>query len=520
MFGLRKRTIAIILVIIMASAGGLTTWLVLRPSRSEILRIFNWDDFIEPSMVAEFQSYMRARLGTNRFWVRYETYTGNQHLYTTLTTQRSDHDLIVPSAYMLERLHAENRLQRFNLAWLPNLTTGDGAAREIDTTILYETTLNHVQKVTGTTGNIHYGIPYMYGTLGLLVDMHRLAATRHGGDRVAAREWVIDQGWGAMWADGIVPSTKEAGRDNFVVAMFRHYRDELAAYSNNFTNFADPRYQALLADIFSDNVISEKEGGPANARTFNRVAIAEHILMQLHDNTYFETDTGKVAMRDENATHILGMEWSVSAVYAMQDHVSGGFHHHLEFIVPREGTDLWVNSFAIPTTARNPYFAHAFVNWLLNPEPKEEQLVQELPANILNAWWIGGTSPVLAGARWLYEYFLYDEDDLFLDIPAGHRQAWKDQFLDAWFPSQRQQDGESEIISRGEVMRYLGQASETEVNMMMMRVQFGIVQPGPGDGLGAGAIVGIVLGSLAGVGLIVGGVWFFRRRRRQGAAAA
>jgi putrescine transport system substrate-binding protein len=40
----------------------------------------------------------------------------------------------------------------------------------------------------------------------------------------------------------------------------------------------------------------------------------------------------------------------------------------IEYIIPEEGADLWVDAFAIPKDAPHPDAAHAFINFILRPE--------------------------------------------------------------------------------------------------------------------------------------------------------
>lgn len=58
----------------------------------------------------------------------------------------------------------------------------------------------------------------------------------------------------------------------------------------------------------------------------------------------------------------LGMIWNGEAWMAEQENQA------IHYIYPREGVNLWVDSFVIPKSARNIGNAHAFINFMMKPE--------------------------------------------------------------------------------------------------------------------------------------------------------
>ncbi|MEX2026113.1 MAG: spermidine/putrescine ABC transporter substrate-binding protein, partial [Pirellulaceae bacterium] len=74
----------------------------------------------------------------------------------------------------------------------------------------------------------------------------------------------------------------------------------------------------------------------------------------------YTSDAYKEKLIKGEAWVVLG--WSGDIVQAASE------SEHVRAIVPQRGTMLWVDSMAIPKAARNKRLAHAFINFLLEPE--------------------------------------------------------------------------------------------------------------------------------------------------------
>ena len=58
----------------------------------------------------------------------------------------------------------------------------------------------------------------------------------------------------------------------------------------------------------------------------------------------------------------LGMIWNGEAYMAEQENPA------IRYVYPKEGVNLWVDSYVIPKSARNVKNAHAFINFMMKPE--------------------------------------------------------------------------------------------------------------------------------------------------------
>ncbi|XQY89993.1 ABC transporter substrate-binding protein [Metabacillus sp. HB246100] len=71
-------------------------------------------------------------------------------------------------------------------------------------------------------------------------------------------------------------------------------------------------------------------------------------------------DEIKMLIGNEEAP--IGIVWSGDAAEMMWE------NENLDYVVPKEGSNLWFDNMVIPTTAENIEGAHSFINFMLDPE--------------------------------------------------------------------------------------------------------------------------------------------------------
>src|SRR3990167_5976555 len=74
----------------------------------------------------------------------------------------------------------------------------------------------------------------------------------------------------------------------------------------------------------------------------------------------FSTETVVSMIIDEDAT--VGMAWNGDALKASEE------NPHVQFVFPKEGFTIWIDSFAIPRNAPHRKAAYQFINFILRPE--------------------------------------------------------------------------------------------------------------------------------------------------------
>ena len=99
-----------------ALAAAALALLITVPARGQerIVNVYNWSDYIEPSLLDDFTKETGIK-------VRYDTFDSNDTLETKLLAGKSGYDVVVPTAYFIERQIKAGVFQKLDKAQLPNL---------------------------------------------------------------------------------------------------------------------------------------------------------------------------------------------------------------------------------------------------------------------------------------------------------------------------------------------------------------------------------------------------------------
>lgn len=87
---------------------------------AETLHVYTWADYISPEAVQQFEQQHACK-------VVIDTFDSNESMYAKLKAGASGYDLIFPTAYMIQVMHAQGMLQDLDHALLPNLPNLDPA---------------------------------------------------------------------------------------------------------------------------------------------------------------------------------------------------------------------------------------------------------------------------------------------------------------------------------------------------------------------------------------------------------
>ena len=95
---------------------------------ADTLHLYTWADYISPEVVEKFEKQHGCE-------VVIDTFDSNESMYAKLKAGATGYDLVFPTAYMIQVMHAEGLLQNLDHAKLPNLPNIDPAvlAKVIDT---------------------------------------------------------------------------------------------------------------------------------------------------------------------------------------------------------------------------------------------------------------------------------------------------------------------------------------------------------------------------------------------------
>ena len=149
------------------------------------LNVLNWGDYIDQTVIDEFESKYDIN-------INYISASSNEEMYVSITTEGSDYDMVFPSDYLVERLISEDRLQKIDYDKLP-------AAQYLDDKFLNK---------DYDPGNV-YSVPYTWGTLGILYN------TKYVTEPVTS--------WGILWDEDYAGEVYmyDSMRDSIAVALKR-----------------------------------------------------------------------------------------------------------------------------------------------------------------------------------------------------------------------------------------------------------------------------------------------------------
>ena len=81
--------------------------------RNQILKVYNWADYIDESLITEFEEWYKEQTGED-VEVIYQTFDINEVMLTKIEKGHEDYDVVCPSEYIIERMLRNNLLQPIN----------------------------------------------------------------------------------------------------------------------------------------------------------------------------------------------------------------------------------------------------------------------------------------------------------------------------------------------------------------------------------------------------------------------
>lgn len=282
-----------------------------------VLNVYNWGDYIDESVIQEFEEKYNIR-------VNYDTFSTNEDMYVKIKAGGADYDVLFPSDYMIERMIKEDMLHKLDFDNIPNYKYIEGQFKNLEYDPQNE-----------------YSVPYMWGTVGILYN------------KTMVEEPVTS--WQILW---------------------------------------DQKYskQILMLDSQRDSigVALKMLGYDMNTRDLDELEAAKQALIEQKPLVlaYVGDDVKDKMIAGEAA---LAVVWSGDAVYMKWENPD------LEYALPEEGSNLWVDAMVIPKTSKNKAEAELFINFMCDPEIAYK-----------NADYIGYSSPHLEAKKMLDPELLND----------------------------------------------------------------------------------------------------------------
>lgn len=288
--------------------------------REHILRVYNWSDYLDPSVIEEFEQWYEEQTG-EPVKVVYNTYEDNEHLLARIEKSHEDYDVVCPSDYVIERLLKADLL-------LP-------VDRDFGNTPNYTDNISPFIRACfdkieggGKNGN-EYAVGNNWGTTGIIYN------ARYVTDEEAS-SWDILRN--PKFADRIF--IKDSARDVFSQIILYLRQDDLRSGKVTMDD--------LMHDS-SDEAIADVEAFLKEVKPF----VAG-----------WETDFGKDQMVEERGW--ISLNWSGEGVWTAEQAEPLGID--LRFSLPKEGFTVWFDGWVIPKYAKNTRAASYWINFMSRPD--------------------------------------------------------------------------------------------------------------------------------------------------------
>ncbi len=271
-----------------------------------VVNVYNWSDYIDPRVIDDFQRQTGIK-------VNYDVFDSNEVLETKLLTGNSGYDVVVPSAYFLERQVKAGVFAKLDRSRLPNL-------KNLDPELA-------AQAARHDPGGEH-SVVYMWGTTGIGYDAAKVKAI--------LPDAPVDS-WRLVFDPAIVARFEGCG-----VSVLD-----------------DP------TDIVSTVLLYL--GKDPNSESEADLAAAEAVLMKIRP--YLRTiHSSQYIDQLANGELCIAVGYSGDILQARDRAAEAGKPVDIRYSIPREGALTWFDTLAVPADAAHVANAHAFIDFLLRPE--------------------------------------------------------------------------------------------------------------------------------------------------------
>ena len=289
--------------------------------RDHILKVYNWGDYIDESLIPEFEQWYEEQTG-EPVEIVYQTFDINETMLSKIEKGQEDYDVVCPSDYIIQRMLNSGLL-------LPMQKDFGDTPNYIDQYVApYIKDIFSQIGDNGIDAN-DYSVGYMWGTTGILYNAKYVADED-------ATTWNIIKN--QKYAGKIF--MKDACRDVYCPINILLHQDQIAA--------GEVTMDELMMDS-SDESLAAFEAYMADVKPL----VAG-----------WEADFGKEQMTQERGW--LNFTWSGDAMWAMIE--AKDLDVDLRYTVPNEGSNVWFDGWVIPKYAKNVKAASYFINFLCRPD--------------------------------------------------------------------------------------------------------------------------------------------------------
>lgn len=272
-----------------------------------VVNIYNWSDYIDPKMLDAFSKETGIK-------VVYDTYDNNEILETKLFTGQSGYDVVTPSGTSLQKMIKAGVLKPLDKAKLPNLAN---AWPEIATRLQ-----------TYDPGNL-FGVNYMWGTTGIGLN-HDMVRERLGSNQTLNT-------WAIVLNPSLMNKLKDCG-----VMMIDSPEDLIPS----------------ILPFYGPKTSSQK---------WDDISLVTDALYKVR-NSVRKFHSSEYVNALANGDICVAVGYSGDILQAKRRAEEAKSDVKIDYVIPREGSQMWFDTFAIPKDAPHPAEAYAFIDYMLRPD--------------------------------------------------------------------------------------------------------------------------------------------------------
>jgi putrescine transport system substrate-binding protein len=291
--------------------------------QERIVNVYNWSDYIEPSLLDAFSKETGIK-------VRYDTFDSNDTLETKLLAGKSGYDVVVPTGFFLERQIKAGVFQKLDKSKLPNLVN-----------MWPEIT----QRLAAYDPGNLYAVNYMWGTTGI---GYNVAKAR----QALGADTKIDS-WEVVFKPELLAKFKGCG------VYLLDSADDILPSALQYVGFDPNSHKEAELQKAADLVVKVRPS-----------------VRKFHSSEYLD------AMATGEACFAVGFSGDFKIAQKRAAEAKNGVE--VAYAIPKEGAQLWFDNLAIPRDAKHVAEAHAFIDFLQRPEvaAKNSNLISYANGNL------------------------------------------------------------------------------------------------------------------------------------------
>src|SRR5215831_4874862 len=301
LFGGRLARLALI------AAAGLVLLAPAVKAGERVVNFYNWSNYVAPDVLENFTKETGIK-------VVYDTFDANETLETRLLAGKSGYDVVVPTAYFLQRQITAHVFQKLDKSKLPNLANAWPTVTQ--------------RLATYDPGNL-YAANYMWGTTGIGYNVKTV-------QKILGPDAKIDS-WDIVFKPENLAKFKDCGV---------HMLDS-----------ADDIFPAALSYLGLDPNSTRQADLEKAADLVSKV---RPYVRKFHSSEYLSAlATGEICL-------VVG--WSGDVLQARSRAAEAKNSIEIGYAIPKEGAQMFFDNLAIPADAAHVAEAHELINYLYRPE--------------------------------------------------------------------------------------------------------------------------------------------------------